>query len=161
MRWSFGWFLAFIFLAGSSSAGQISDYFSEDIFGVQWHETVQTVHKQLGRGDLEEKENLLLYTILDGRRIFDVARKDTNRLSFIFNLEGILVGASAEFSADEEVTLELLKNRLDETFGPANMNANQQQQGWDWPNDNGYFMTLSPFVYQAGKHKTLLTVLRH
>jgi hypothetical protein len=148
-------------LPSTSFAGQINKYFAEDIFGIQWQETVQTIQDNLELGDLKGRETMLLYTVIDGNSLFDATRKGTDRLSYIFNLEGILVGASAEFSANEEVTLGVLNDRLDEIFGPANMNSIQRDPSIEWTNDNGYFMTLSPFVNQSDERKFLLTVLRH
>lgn len=131
--------------ATAALAGEISQAFSDSVFGVKWSERIEEVQEKLPGG----KETSLLsgairnYIVKDGREIMRVKRREKDKITFSFS-QGRLTHIGIEFDPKIEVYGAIL-SRLQSSFGAYETLPASESLGGSivcWPVDDGVAIRL-------------------
>ena len=138
-------FLVFLFIASSISAGEIANVFSDSIFDLKWLSSIDEVKQKYPEGELKSENGLTSYRIYDGRTVLTIERDSTNYIDFWFNSEEKLNFVAVQFpSTGPESTSNILM-KLITYFGPQSDNAKVAGKTLviRWPEDDGFMINMT------------------
>ena len=109
---------AILYLAFSSSAvaAELSDAFGGPVFGVEWGAELDVVRSVHPKGKKFDSFGVVRYEVRDGRTLFDIERREKDKITFAFDAEGRLTAIGANFKFSTETYGELL-TKLKTLFG--------------------------------------------
>jgi len=128
----------------SANAGQIEDIFGEDIFGVKWGASLETVKSKFPEGKENTQSGWLSYKVKDGRKLFGLERDSSDKITFHFDANGRFFGVGIDFPNNSSKSFGEILNKLQTTFGDSESKPNSVGViSVRWPADAGIKISLT------------------
>ncbi len=140
--------LVVTFVPNSANGGKIAEVFSLDIFDIKWGASETEVASILPGGKFKKMSGYRMYILKDGRELFGIPRKPSDKIWFQFNADGKFNGVTIEFPKANDKGFGELQNKLSTLFGSPQSQPNAFGVPIiSWPQDEGIKISM---IFTAG-----------
>ncbi len=105
---------------GEGHGAELERVIGEGVFGVPWTATVEDVRSLFPDGEIEKLDSSTLYTVRDGRTIFEVERRERDTIMFGFRDDGALISVTVGLKDCASIYPRVIKffGESDEPYNP-------------------------------------------